>query len=94
MRNLLLVALVAVAVCWLVSGCNPASVGALTLDGTRQAVHGQNYDYGVVDSKYERFQRIAMQRDIEDRQFRDDLDMIFLLDRNSYMSQWHAGVAR
>ena len=92
MKSLLIVVVIVLAC--LVAGCNPVSVGALTLDSLRETFQGHNADNGVVDSKLERDMRISLIYDIETRQARDDIDYIWLLDRNSYLSQWHAAVAR
>ena len=94
MRNLLFVGLLAAGLACLLAGCNPVSVGQLGLDSTRELVQGQNADEGLVDSKFERWSRLNLIRDEEDRMARDDLDMIFLLDRNSYLTEWHPGVER
>ena len=94
MRNVLLAGLVAVGLVSLLAGCNPVSVAQVTGDGARQVAQGHNYDNSLTDSKDERWSRLNLIRDIEDREFRDDLDLIFLLDRNSYLTQWHPGVKR
>jgi len=95
MKSLMIVVVVlACLVGGLVGGCNPVSVGALTLDTMREMFHGHNADEGVVDTKLEREMRISLIHDIQSRQAQDDIDYIWLLDRNSYMSQWHPAVGR
>jgi hypothetical protein len=88
-RNLLLVSLVAASLSGLLAGCNPVSVGALGLDASREVVDGQNWDEGIIDTKADRWNRINLIRDIEDRGFRDDLDMIFLADHSTGLTEWH-----
>jgi hypothetical protein len=96
-KNLLWVGLLAVGLSWFVGGCtttDPHAVGALGLDSAREVVNGQNWDEAVLDSKSERWDRLNLIRDIEDREFRDDLDMIFMVDRSSKLTYWHPGVYR
>ena len=95
MKSLMIVVVVlACLLTGLAGGCNPISVGALTLDTLREAIHGQNAGEGVVDTKLEREMRFSLIHDINSRQAQEDIDYIWLLDRNSYMSQWHAAVGR
>jgi hypothetical protein len=96
MKNVAIVGFVLAAILpAFLGGCRPAAaVGGLGLDSARQTVWGHNWQDQVTDTKSERWARYNLIRDIEDRQFQDDFDTIFLLDRNSYLSQWHAGVRR
>jgi hypothetical protein len=80
-------------------GCgNPTTpfgaAGGLGLDAGRQVGSGQNWQEGLVDTKSERWARYNLSRDIEDREFQDDFDVLFLLDRNSYLTQWHPSTGR
>ena len=49
---------------------------------------------GTVDSGAERWRRVQQIWDIERRQFMDDSDNFWLLDRSSRMSRWHSRVGR
>ena len=91
---MIVVVVLACLVAGFAGGCNPVSVGALTLDTLREALQGHNAGEGVIDTKLEREMRASLIHDIQARQAQDDLDYIWLLDRNSYMSQWHAAVGR
>ena len=101
-KNVLFVGLLMIGLSSFVAGCgcpacnagNTCSVGPLALDATRQLAYEQNYGEGVVDSKAQRWTRINLARDIDDREFRDDLDYILMLERNSYLTEWHPGVKR
>jgi hypothetical protein len=99
-KNVLLAALLAVAFSAVLGGCASngpcpgAAVGAMGLDASRQLVDGQNYYDGLVDTKTERASRINLIRDIEDREFQDDMDTLLLLNHNSYLTYWHPGVLR
>jgi hypothetical protein len=80
--------------CGGVPTCPVAAGGGLVLDGTREVVAGQNWQEGLVDTRSERWARYNMIRDMDDRMFQDDLDMILLLDRQSSLTFWHPSVGR
>ena len=100
MKNVLLVGFVLAAVLPVfLGGCgNPTSpigaAGGLGLDAGRQLAYGQNWQNGLVDDRSQRWARFNLSRDINDRELQDDFDMIFLLDRNSYLTQWHPSTGR
>ncbi len=93
MRYLLMLALVLVAGAYL-AGCSAHSSGALALDGERKIVQGQNTDATLVDTKEERALRLSMMEDIQSRQAQDDWDYLWLVDKSSTLSQWHASTKR
>jgi hypothetical protein len=94
-KNMLPVVLLVVGVALLVGGCASngpcpaAAAGALAVDASRQVVNGHNYYDTVLDSRDERWNRYNLIRDIEDREFQDDLDYFLLLNHNSRMTEWH-----
>ena len=99
-KSMLFAGVLAVALLAFLGGCASngpcpgAAAGALALDSSRQVVNGHNYYDALVDNKTERASRMNLLRDIEDREFQDDLDYLLLLNHNSRLSEWHPGTLR
>ena len=75
-------------------GCSPVSLVEVPVDATREVVHGQNADHGLLNNKQERHARMSLINDIQARQLQDDWDYIWLYDRSSHLSRWHARAGR